>query len=167
MRRLLNFLLVLGIAVVTQWAIIKYAPNVIYKIAVRRSNHPVNQWVNANKTDAAMRQVVLPNPDFIYSALFYDVNSKDLVLTGLFPDSVYASLAFYDDRCQPYYVYNNMASHRKGPFWFTLTRWGRKEANYLQAKTNKGVIICRFLVKNGGDFEKMKAYQQKLSGTMR
>ncbi|MDB5284709.1 MAG: putative integral rane protein [Bacteroidota bacterium] len=162
MRKLLIGILVFAsLAFVTQWLAIKYIPNIIYKIAVRRGKE-INTWIHNGKTDASMRRVVLPNPDFIYSALFYDVNDKDLTISGTLPDSTYASVAFYDDRCQPYYVYNNQSLRRTGKFAFQLSRLGLKGPNQLQAKTNKGIIICRFLLTGDSSFQKMSAFQRQL-----
>src|ERR1039458_2237355 len=104
------------IAFATQHLFIKYVPNLVYKIAVKRVDHNFNHWINAPKTDASMRRVVMPNPDFVYSALFYDVKDSDITISGILPDSVYGSVSFYDNRCQPYYVYNNLNPVRKGAF---------------------------------------------------
>lgn len=164
MKRLITVVFsILVLALLVQWLVIKYIPNVVYKIAVHRSGNDFNRWINAGKTDAGMRRVVLPNPDFIYSALFYDVSGKDIILTGNFPDSTYASVAFYDNRCQPYYVYNNLSDNRKGQFRFQLSKKSANGPNQLQAKTGRGVVICRFLVKDSSKYEKMRAYQQQLA----
>ena len=163
LKNILTYIIVfLALVFCTQWLVIKYIPNGIYKIAVHRAGKEPNKWIHNGKTDASMRRVVLPNPDFIYSALFYDVKDKDLVVMGSFPDSAYASIAFYDDRCQPYYVYNNQSPRRTGPFWFQLSKHGLKGANQMQAKTNKGVIICRFLVTGDSSYQKMQAFQHQL-----
>lgn len=163
MKKWLTYLTIAAaLTFLTQWLVIRYIPNLIYRIAVKRSAHEPNKWIHNGKTDAAMRKVVLPNPDFVYSALFYDVNDRDLIIEGVLPDSVYASVAFYDNRCQPYYVYNNMSKRRTGQFWFQLSRRGLKGANQLQAKTNKGVIICRYLLANDSNYAKAVEYQHQL-----
>jgi len=163
MKRIwLPVLLFVAIALFTQWLVIKYVPDMVHAIAVHRV--PItNQWINNDKTDARMRRVVLPNPDFKYSALFYDVTQHDIIITGTLPDSSYGSVAFYDNRCQPYYVYNNLSPERKGHFEFHISKTASEGAKQLHPKTNTGVIICRFLVKNDSAFNVMKTYQQQLA----
>jgi uncharacterized membrane protein len=164
MRRVVTgFIFFLLIAFVTQWAVIRYAPDLVFKEALRRTNHQYNKWMNAGNTDAKMRRVVMPNPDFVYSALFYDVTNKDITVAGIFPDSTYASVSFYDDRCQPYYVYNNLDSTRRGKFELNLVNDDKGGANSVRAKTGKGVIICRFLKSTDSSYQQLVPYQQALS----
>src|SRR4051812_43111757 len=88
---------------VTQHLFIAYVPNMIFAIAKHRSAKPLNTVIYAPRTDAKLRRVVLPNPDFIYNACFYDASENDILITGEFPDSTqYSSLAFYGDNVQPY-----------------------------------------------------------------
>lgn len=162
-----NALIVVVLAFIVQWMFIKYVPNLVYKIAVHRSGKSCNQWINAGKTDAKMRRVVMPNPDFVYSALFYDVNEKDIVVSGVLPDSGYASISFYDDRCQPYFVYNNLSSDHAGKFSLTLSQHESTGPHEVKAKTNKGVLICRFLLKGDSAFQKMKDYQHQLTSELK
>ena len=160
-RFLVNVTIVAILAFIVQWALIRYVPNIVYKIAVHRSGVN-NKWVNAGKTDAHMRKVVMPNPDFVYSALFYDVSDRDIVVRGVLPDSTYASVSFYDDRCQPYYVYNNLVPGHTGAFHLTLSQKDLAGSNDVKAKTTKGVIICRFLVKGDSTYHLMKEHQSQL-----
>jgi uncharacterized membrane protein len=163
MKRTFSLLLFfIAIAAFTQWVVIKYIPNAVHAIAVWRV-HKTNEWISNNKTSDSMRTVVLPNPDFIYSALFYNVREHDLTVNGVLPDSVYGSVAFYDDRCQPFYVYNNLDSTRKGAFHFLLSSQTSTGDNQVKAKSGTGVIICRYLVKSDSAFAAMKQLQSRLS----
>lgn len=147
----------------TQWAVIRYFPELVFKIAVHRTHHQFNHWINAGKTDANMRSVVMPNPDFVYSALFYDINDKPVTISGILPDSTYASVSFYDNRCQPYYVYNNLDSNRRGKFEFTLVKDGILNHREVPVKTSKGIIICRFLKSTDSGYQQLVTYQKTLS----
>jgi uncharacterized membrane protein len=151
------------IAFTVQWALIKYAPNLVYKIAIHRVNGEFNKWMNTGNTDANMRRVVMPNPDFVYSALFYDVADKDISVSGILPDSTYASVSFYDDRCQPYYVYNNLDSSRKGKFEIKLGKSDGQNTSFVHAKTTRGAIICRFLKSTDSSYQQLVPFQQALS----
>jgi hypothetical protein len=159
----IDALIVALLAFIFQWALIRYAPDIVYKIAVHRTKGQSNQWISAGKTDAKMRRVVMPNPDFVYSALFYDVNDKDISVSGVLPDSGYASVAFYDDRCQPYYVYNNLDQKRTGKFNFKLSKEAPQNTNDIKVKSGKGVLICRYLLKGDSSYQRMKDYQSKLA----
>ena len=150
------------LALVTQWAVIRFLPNLVYKIATGRIDHKFNAWINSGKTDASMRRVVMPNPDFVYSALFYDVSDKNVIVSGVLPDSTYASISFYDDRCQPYYVYNNLDSTRAGKFELNLVKGEVNDAHAVHVKTDRGVIICRFLRSNDSSYQQLVPYQKLL-----
>ena len=162
-----NALIVIVLAFITQWMFIRYVPNLVYKIAAHRAGKPGNHWIHAGKTDAGMRRVVMPNPDFVYSAFFYDVNEKDIVISGVLPDSGYASISFYDNRCQPYFVYNNLSEEHKGKFALTLSQHESTGPHEVKAKANKGVLICRFLVKGDSAFQRMKDFQNQLTSELK
>ena len=155
------------LAFATQWAVIKYFPDLVYKIATHRTGNRFNTWINAGETNASMRKVVMPNPDFVYSALFYDITDHPITVSGVFPDSTYASVSFYDDRCQPYQVYNNLDPNRKGKFEFILDSKEANAPHSMKAKTNRGVIICRFLRSNDSSYRQLVSYQKTLSCTLR
>lgn len=166
-KLIIGLTIALLVVFITQLLFIKYTPDLVYRIAVRRAGGSLNHWINAPKTDASLRRVVLPNPDFVYSALFYDVSKKDVIVSGVFPDSSYASIAFYDDRCQPFFVYNNLAEKQKGNFRFELSKDDRTGPGQLKPKMNKGVIICRFLMTTDSSYQKMLAYQQLLKSELK
>lgn len=156
------FVVFITIAALTQWALIKYIPNLVHSIATHRVKLR-NEWINNGKTDAHMRTVVMPNPDFVYSALFYDVSEHDIVITGTLPDSTYGSLSFYDNRCQPYAVYNNIAPNHSGPFSIVISKDGVKGANGIKAQTAQGEILCRYLLKGDSAYTKTRALQSQLA----
>lgn len=157
----LYFVAFILIAALTQWALIKYIPNLVHVIAAHKVKLR-NAWINNGKTDASMRTVVMPNPDFVYSALFYDVSKHDIVISGFLPDSTYASLSFYDDRCQPYAVYNNLVPNHIGKFSIVVSKDGIKGLNGVKAQTAQGEILCRYLLKGSNNFSKLKEYQAML-----
>jgi uncharacterized membrane protein len=126
---------------------IAYAPNLIFAIAKYRSHAPLNTVIYAPPTDAKLRKVVLPNPDFIYNACFYDVTKTDLLITGDFPDSTqYASLAFYGEDMQPYYVMNNQVGLKKH-FKLRLTHSNRIRGD-IRSPGKQGSFLLRLLVKD-------------------
>ena len=147
--RMKNNLTLLGLFIVVVFAIqylfIASVPNLIFRLAQKLSNKPLNTVIHAPKTDAKLRKVVLPNPDFIHSACFYDVTNNDLLISGTFPDSTqYCSLAFYADNAQPYYVLNNQKGGNKS-FEFRISANGRTDKD-ITSPTKQGTLLVRSLV---------------------
>ncbi len=142
-----------------QYLFIAAVPSIIFSIAKYRKPVPVNTVYHAGKTDATLRKVVLPNPDFIYSACFYNLSETDLVITGEFPDtSQYCSLAFYDDKVQPYYVRNNLQGF-KNKYSIRLSSVNRV-VRTLRAKTKQGTVLMRILVTDSAQMANAKRIQQ-------
>lgn len=164
-KYLWGFLLVGAVAFAVQYALIGYVPNLLYKVATVVSAKPYNTLIHAPRTDARLRKVVLPNPDFIYSAVFYDVSESDLILTGEFPDtSQYACIAFYGNDLQPYHVVNNQLTPVKN-FRFNLTTSATETDDKfsVHAKTKKGSVLIRMLVTDSAQLMQAIKIQQSLS----
>ncbi len=153
------FLFVLIVATV-QHLFIAFVPDIIFAIAQYRKPQPLNTIIHATQPDAQMRQVVLPNPDFIYSACFYNVTENDLIISGEFPDtSQYCSLAFYDNTCQPFFVSNNLHGMAKN-YTIRLKTYNKGQHGVV-AKSNRGVILMRILVTNAAQAANAKRIQTK------
>ena len=73
-----------AIVFVTQHLFIVFAPNLIFIIAKHRSGKPLNTVIIAPKTDAKLRRVVLPNPDFIYNDIKLEVSSQQASQASLY-----------------------------------------------------------------------------------
>jgi len=91
---------------------IRYVPNVIYS---RVKSNMLNQSdIQENELrilpfpEADSRTVVMPNPDFAYVSMFYDVEDGPLHITGDMPDSTYWSVALYEPNTSNHYVKNDM-----------------------------------------------------------
>ena len=160
MRKILQrILLFVFIVFITQHLFIAYVPQLVFAIAKHRKPQPVNTVYHAGKTDASLRKVVLPNPDFIYSACFFNLSKNDLLITGEFPDtSQYCSLAFYDDNVQPYYVRNNLQGF-KNKYTIRLSAVNRVQRT-LRAKTKQGTVLMRILVTDSSQMANAKRIQQ-------
>lgn len=159
MKMFIRVLLFVIIAGIVQHLFIAYVPNLVFEIAKYSKHQPVNTVIHAPKTDAKLRQVVLPNPDFIYSACFYDVSRNDLLITYQFADTTqYCSLAFYGDNMQPYYVRNNLQGFNASDT-LRLSAVNREQRT-LRATTKQGVILMRVLVTNKGQTETARKLQK-------
>jgi uncharacterized membrane protein len=157
-------LIVVCVAFITQFLLIYFLPQIVYKVGVMASKKPYNTLINAPKTDSRLRRVVLPNPDFIYSAVLYDVSEHDIVLTGEFPDTAqYASIGFYGNDVQPYRVINNIDAG-SGRYSIRLTTSEKTPTNkfVVKAKTAKGSILIRMLVTDSLQASKALEIQNRL-----
>lgn len=160
-RKEVILLIILFVSIVfgVQHLFIVYVPNIIFGIGKFRSGEPLNTVIYAPKTDAKLRKVVLPNPDFIYNACFYDATARDILITGEFPDSTqYASLAFYGNNVQPYYVMNNQRG-LKQRFKLRLSSVNRVRGD-ISTPTKQGAVLLRMLVTDSFQMEKALSIQK-------
>lgn len=160
MKILSRVFLFLAIVGITQQLFIRCEPHLIFAIAQYRKPQPLNTVIHAAQPDAQMHKVVLPNPDFIYSACFYDVSDHDLVIRGEFPDTTqYCSLAFYDHTTQPFFVSNNL--HGMAKNYSIRLKAHNKGMHGIVAKTSRGIILMRILVTNAAQAANAKRIQQR------
>ena len=162
-RRSVISLLVLAVAIIycTQYIFIAFVPNLLFAIAKYRSGKPLNTVIRAPKTDAKFRRVILPNPDFIYDACFYDATKNDILITGELADSTqYASLAFYGNNLQPYYVRSNQIG-LKQHFKIRLSSVNRVRSDII-SPTKQGAILLRVLVTDSAKMQQALAIQKSL-----
>ena len=91
---------------------IKFTPNVIYsKVTTNmlgQSNIQENELRLLPFPDEDSRAVVMPNPDFAYISMFYDLADGPLKITGQMPESTYWSVAMYEPNTSNHYVKNDM-----------------------------------------------------------
>lgn len=160
-RKVLVRALIFAILVyVVQQVLVAYVPNLIFQIAKVKSGKPLNTVIHAPKTDAALRKVVLPNPDFIYSACFFDVSDNDILITGEFPDTAqYCSLAFYGNDVQPFYVMNNLQGFKRN-YKIRISSVGRVNG-CIKPVSNQGVVLMRILATDPLQVTKALKLQRK------
>lgn len=159
MKLAARLLLFMVLVFIVQYVFIASVPSLIFQVAKWRKPAPMNTVIHAGKTDARLRQVVLPNPDFIYSACFYDVSDSDLIITGILPDTPqYCSLSFYDDRAQPYQVYNNF-SRQAGAYTLRLSA-AKGDGNTISSPTTQGTVLMRILVTDTAQIKAAREIQQ-------
>ena len=130
---------------------IHYIPNIVY--GVFHNKIEKNQGIRDNEIkhfdipNYKSRDVVMPNPDFLYSVSFYDLSSGDLKLKGNMPDSTYWSVSFYKPNTINWYVKNEKEFNSK-KLELNLTINNTKGENIIQSPVKKGLMIIRILVEN-------------------
>ena len=130
---------------------IHYIPNIVY--GVFHNKIEKNQDIGDNEIkhfdipNYKSRDVVMPNPDFLYSVSFYDLSSGDLKLKGNMPDSTYWSVSFYKTNTINWYVKNDK-EFNSNRLELNLTINNTKGENIIHSPVKKGLMIIRILVEN-------------------
>ena len=130
---------------------IHYIPNIVY--GVFHNKIEKNQSIGDNEIkhfdipNYKSRDVVMPNPDFLYSVSFYDLSSGDLKLKGNMPDSTYWSVSFYKPNTINWYVKNDK-EFNSNRLELNLTINNTKGENIIHSPVKKGLMIIRILVEN-------------------
>ena len=87
----------------------------------------------------------MPNPDFLYSTIFYDLSEKDLNINANMPDSTYWSVSFYKPNTINWFVKNDQEFVTNN-LDLTLTFNDSVSENVIKSPVKKGFMIIRILV---------------------
>ncbi len=98
------------------------------------------------------RVIPLPNPDFLYSTINYDLKDEVLKISGIVPDSTYWSISAYQENTTNYFVENE--EKVKAKFEYYLAPEGSTsealknipKEKIIYSPTTKGLILFRYLV---------------------
>jgi len=166
MKKAVMYLLAVGLTTFFSYSLtIKYLPNFIYEFYHLRMKK--NQNINDNELKLynlpsdKSREVVMPNPDFLYVVSFYDLKNGPLKLTGKIPDSTYWSLAFYKSNTINWYIKNDLDFKNKN-LNIVLTKYPDEiDSNgsiVVKSPNEKGFMIIRILIEKK-DEESIKYYK--------
>lgn len=147
---------------------IHYIPNIVY--GVFHNKIEKNQSIGDNEIkhfdipNHKSRDVVMPNPDFLYSVSFYDLSYGDLKLKGNMPDSTYWSVSFYKPNTINWYVKNDK-EFNSNKLELNLTINNTKGENIIHSPVKKGLMIIRILVenKNQNSIDYYKSLQKSIT----
>jgi uncharacterized membrane protein len=152
MKKIFFYLWILLIMSVCSYNLtIHYIPNIVYEVFHNKIEN--NQSIGDNEIkhfdipNHKSRDVVMPNPDFLYSVSFYDLSSGDLKLKGDMPDSTYWSVSFYKPNTINWYVKNDK-EFNSNKLELNLTINNTKGENIIHSPVKKGLMIIRILVEN-------------------
>jgi uncharacterized membrane protein len=152
MKKIFFYLWILLIMSICSYNLtIHYIPNIVY--GVFHNKIEKNQDIGDNEIkhfdipNYKSRDVVMPNPDFLYSVSFYDLSSGDLKLKGNMPDSTYWSISFYKPNTINWYVKNDK-EFNSNRLELNLTINNTKGENIIHSPVKKGLMIIRILVEN-------------------
>ncbi len=156
------------IAACTYYTTVFITPYAILLGIKLKTKTEFNKPVFTNVVDETERRVVMPNPDFIYVVMGYDVSQHPVRLTGLMPDSTYASVAMYASNTENYFVLNDRQLPQK-KFDIILTKEINSvdvlQAKYpdseiVLAKSIRGTVMMRILITGNEQIDYLKSIQQ-------
>jgi len=162
MKKIFFYLWILLIMSVCSYNLtIHYIPNIVYEVFHNKIEK--NQSIGDNEIkhfdipNHKSRDVVMPNPDFLYSTIFYDLSEKDLNINANMPDSTYWSVSFYKPNTINWFVKNDQEFVTKN-LDLTLTFNDSGSENVIKSPVKKGFMIIRILVEKK-DQKSIKLYR--------
>lgn len=151
------------------FATVYYIPYLVmskFEDKILMQTQGVNQVYYSSLVDEKSRNVVRPNPDFLYSVGFYNLSKGNCKVTAEIPDSTYWSIAFYQDNTVNYFVKNDQQFKNKKVNLVIIpkgkTYTPKQNEEVIQSPTKKGVILTRLLLtkKDETSIKKFKKLQK-------
>ena len=123
-----------------------------YKFASKHKGTANTINFAAKPSSENARVVPLPNPDFLYSTIGYNVSDSILKITGPVPDSTYWSLAVYQANSTNVFVVNDQQVDKQ--FEFYLVKDGTHSAfidslpkeKIITTPSSRGLVLFRYLI---------------------
>jgi uncharacterized membrane protein len=165
MRWVKDVLVTLALAAVLHWLIIAAVPYaVLLRLRTRGRSRP-NIPVHAERIDDSERLVPLPNPDFVYSVMGYDLRHGPVRLRGRIPRDTYFSISAYASNTVNFFVVSDREL-RGDAFDVVLVPQGSSKAEMpisgglvVEAPTTLGVVIVRYLLLRNEDYPNLREIQ--------
>ncbi|TAF66502.1 MAG: DUF1254 domain-containing protein [Cytophagales bacterium] len=155
MKKISLFFIVFFLALpLGYYSFLYFLPYYIMSEVARRKQLTYNQVYHQSLPTDASRAIVLPNPDFMYSIVLYDLSQKEsLLIQSNLPDSSYWSVGFYDGNTSNYWVKNDQQLKSKKVKILLLLKGKHPpkdidaaNTEVVYAPTPKGIILTRLLV---------------------
>ena len=141
------------LAVVSYYLTIWATPYYVQSKIASQRNNTVNTIRFAERpTPEKSRVVPLPNPDFLYSSVSYDIKDGILKISGKVPDSTYWSIATYQANTTNFFVAND--DQVDGNFEYYIANKGSKSSwlqgipkeKVIYSPTERGLVLFRYLI---------------------
>ncbi|MEO1437327.1 MAG: DUF1254 domain-containing protein [Bacteroidota bacterium] len=149
---IVGLLFVLVFGVIGYYLTLDAIPKLIYRVAQRRIDIPVNTIAKPGPIDETARSVVMPNPDFLYATGFFDLDNGPLKLRGSLPADDYWSLALYQPNTVNFFVRNDQQFNSNEVDLVLATTKQAKQletsSEVVECPTSKGFLLFRLLVAN-------------------
>lgn len=158
-------LVLVVIAVSFYYLTIWVTPYYVQKKFAEKSLGVINTPQFGNQPTSENRVIPLPNPDFLYSTINYDLKDQVLKISGIVPDSTYWSISAYQENTTNYFVQNE--EQVKAKFEYYLAPEGSTaevlknipKEKIIYSPTTKGLILFRYLVSKAYPVAKLAELQ--------
>lgn len=115
------------------------------------------------------RTVPLPNPDFLYSSINYDIKGEILKIFGKVPDSTYWSISAYQSNTTNFFVAND--DQVDGTFEYYLVNEGSTskilkdipKEKIIYSPTGRGLVLFRYLISKAYPFNTLVDLQHSVN----
>jgi len=169
MKKIFFYLWILLIMSVCSYNLtIHYIPNIVYTVfhykIEKNQNIKDNEIKHFDIPSDQSRNVVMPNPDFLYSTIFYDLSEKNLNINANMPDSTYWSVSFYKPNTINWFVKNDQEFVTNN-LDLTLTFNDSESQGVIKSPVKKGFMIIRILVekKDQNSIDYYKSLQKSIT----
>ena len=140
---------------------LKYFSYVLYQVAKNKLGDKENVVGYGTLPNEHSRQVVKPNPDFLYAVCFYDLKNGPVRISGDLPDSTYWSVSFFEPSTVTYFVKNDMefGGSRLDITLSTQKLNTKSGKEQIISPGEKGMMLVRILVPDPSP-EKLAVYKK-------
>jgi len=151
-------------AVASYFLVVFVTPTFILAVVKAKTKSEFNVPVYTKVITDKNRDIVLPNPDFLYVVCGYNVWEGPLKITGTMTDSSYYSLSLYSGNTKNYYIKNNQSATEK-EFEIILTNKdggatiNNEGLECITSPSYFGFIIVRILIDNTHNLQKLQEIQ--------
>ena len=164
-KTVFGILIFLVASVAAYHATIFVTPYVILLKVKLGSHSQFNQPVYANVITAKDRQVVLPNPDFLYVVSGYNIRKAPIMITGMMPEGTYSSIAFYSSNTLNYYIRNDRQTPDRKINILLVKKGDEKEyagtgMEVVPSPSSLGTMMVRILIDDTSRMEELKTTQR-------
>ncbi len=173
--------IILVLAAIIHVLVVMAVPNFVMGVALRRIEKTalnevkragidqkgfrvVNTILHALRRTAETREVVVPNPDLLFSVILYDVSERPLFIEAVVPDN-YWSISFYGSNTDNFYVKNERQVHADS---LKIVLMGKdmsysnpQNAEVVIATSKKGIALFRALIKDDKQFKVLDRLRRK------
>ncbi len=151
------------LGVLGYWTFLYVYPYVVQKAVELKIGKERNSLIHSKLPSPTTPDT--PNPDFIYTLVFYDLSNGNLRLTGKVPDGLdYFSIAFYQSNTF-FYQLLKPKDFKEGQFEIMLSDMHdfTSSSNVVNvvSPSKTGTIIFRYLCKRQTDINYISEVQKK------
>ncbi len=168
MKFLIKILLFVVIAVSAYFLTLVATPYAVLVLLKIKNGTAYNQPVYAEIVTEKERRVVLPNPDFLYIVMGYNLRKGPVKISGKMPEDSYYSVALYEPNTRNFYVKNDRDVPEKKYEFILATQKQQKdltagETEIVESPKPVGALLVRILITDPSQIPYLKEIQKSFT----